>query len=155
MLLCRKPRGGSISRETLQTRFRQFAEGQWEPLIQFVQDVSEVASAMVRRRRRARDDRERRVARAQVFVQMGELSSGRAALEAAEIAPGSEATLQQLQNPTWSPHRPREPIPEHLLEHNPRDQFELEEVPPEFEISSQRRPSGMTSEHLRILLERA
>ena len=26
MLLCRKPRGGSISREALQTRFRQFAE---------------------------------------------------------------------------------------------------------------------------------
>ena len=51
------------------------------------------------RRRRARDDTERRAARAQVFVQMGELSSGRAALEAAEVAPGSEDTLQQLQNP--------------------------------------------------------
>ena len=25
------------------------------------------------------------------------------------------------------PPRPREPIPEHLLEHNPRDQFELDE----------------------------
>ena len=90
MLLCRKPRGGSISREALQTRFRQFAEGQREPLIQFARDVSEVASgAMVRRRgRRARDDMERTAARAQVFVQMGELSSGRAAWEAAEVAPG-------------------------------------------------------------------
>ena len=53
MLLSRKPRGGSISREALQTRFCQFAEGQWEFLIQFARDVSEVASdAMVRRRRR-------------------------------------------------------------------------------------------------------
>ena len=55
---------------------------------------------------------------------MGELSSGMAALEAAEVAPGSEATLQQLQNPSRRPPRPREPIPEHLLK---RDQFELDE----------------------------
>ena len=48
-----------------------------------------------RRRRRASDDTERRAARA--LVQKGELSSGRAALEAAEAVPGSEATLQQLQ----------------------------------------------------------
>ena len=84
MLLSRKPRGGSISREALQTRFRQFAEGLWEPLIQYARDASEVASDVMvrRRRRRARDDTERRAARAQVFVQMGELSSGRAALEA-------------------------------------------------------------------------
>ena len=39
---------------------------QWDPLIQFARDVSEVASrAMVRRRRRrARDDTKRRAARA-------------------------------------------------------------------------------------------
>ena len=40
---------------------------------------------------------------ARVFVQMDELSSGRAPLEAAEVAPGSEATLQQLQNPIQRP----------------------------------------------------
>ena len=28
MLLCRKPHEGTISREALQTRFRQFGEGQ-------------------------------------------------------------------------------------------------------------------------------
>ena len=49
MLLSRKPRGGSISREALHTIFRQFAEGLWEPLIEFARDASEVASdAMVR-----------------------------------------------------------------------------------------------------------
>ena len=111
-----------------------------------------------RRRRRARDDTERRAARAQVFVQMGELSSGRAALEAAEVAPGSEDTLQQLQNPTRRPPRPREPIPVHLLEHIPPDQFELDEVKFLQNLRSAHRgvaggPSGMTSEHLRILLE--
>ena len=144
----------------MQKRFRQFAEGQWEALIQFARDVSEVASgAMVRRRRRrASDDAERRAARAHVFVQMGELSSGRAALEAAEVAPGSEETLQQLQNPVRRPPRPREPIPQHLLEHNPRDQFELDEEKFLQNVRSARRgaaggPSGMTSEHLRILLE--
>ena len=129
-------------------------------LIQFAQDVSEVASgAMVRRRRRrASDDIERRAARAHVFVQMGELSSGRAALEAAEVAPGSQGTLQQLQNPVRRPPRPREPIPAHLLEHHPRDQFEFDEDKFLQNLRSARRgaaggPSGMTSEHLRILLE--
>ena len=144
MLLSRKPRGGSISREALQTTFRQFAEGQWEPLIQFTRHASEVASDVMvrRRRRRAKDDTERKAARAQVYVQMGELSSGRAALDVAEVAPRSE-------NPTRRPRRPREPIPVHLLEHVPPDQVELDEE----KVRGGGGPSGMTSKHLRILLE--
>ena len=53
------------------------------------------------------------------LVQMGELSAGRAALEAAELAPGTNATLQQLQGLVRQPHRAREPIPDHLLTEMP------------------------------------
>ena len=63
-----------------------------------------------------------------------------------------------LQNPTRRPPRPREPIPVHLLEHVSPDQFELDEEKFLQNLRSAHRgvaggPSGMTSEHLRILLE--
>ena len=98
MLLSRKPRGGFISREALQTRFREvsgsFSSSSCEmlqklPVMWFAEGGAVPGN-----------DTERRAARAQVFVQMGELSSGRVALEAAEVAPFSDDTLQQLQNTT-------------------------------------------------------
>ena len=46
-------------------------------------------------------------ARAQRLVQLGELSSGRHALEGAELAPGNTATLEELKK---RPARPRVPI---------------------------------------------
>ena len=92
---------GSIADEIL-------PEGQWEPLVgashPVPRDVSEVASgAMVRRRRPcARDDTERRPARAQVSVQMGELSSGRVHWKrrkfAAVAEPNPEATSTKRTN---------------------------------------------------------
>ena len=76
---------------------------------------------------------------------MGELSAGRHALEGAALAPGSEATFNELQNLVRRPPEPREP-------------FELD-----FDLFSKnlrvsRRgaasgPSGITAEHLRLLLQ--
>ena len=92
------------------------------------------------------------------LVQMGELSAGRAALEAAELAPGTNATLQQLQDLVRQPHRAREPIPDHLLTEMPVAQFDMEEHKFLQNLRSARKgvarsPSGMTCEHLRPLLE--
>ena len=96
--------------------------------------------------------------RLSVSVQMGELSGGRAALEAAELAPGANATLQQLQNPVRRPPRAREPIPEQLLTEMPVSQFDMEEHRFLQHLRSARKgvapgPSWMTCEHLRPLLE--
>ena len=77
-----------------------------------------------------------------------------AAWEAAEVVPGSEATLQQLQDPIRRSPRPRETIPEYLLEHNPRDQDEEKFF---HNLRSVHRGVacgfGLTSEHVMILLE--
>ena len=113
---------------------------------------------MRRQRRRPLNDGERRATKAHMLVQLGELSAGRAALEAADLAPGTDETLQQLRNPVRRPPRPREPIPNELLEEIPRSLFELDEAKFLQNVQKARRgvaagPSGMTSEHTRVLLD--
>ena len=96
MLLSRRPRGGSVSREKLRKRFELFTAGQWEELIGVSQDMANEANVVMRRqRRRPLNDEERRAAKAHMLVQLGELLAGRAALEAADLAPGTNETLQQ------------------------------------------------------------
>ena len=51
-----------------------------------------------RRRRRPTDSVAMRAERANVLVQLGELSAARGALEGAEVAPGTLATLRELTN---------------------------------------------------------
>ena len=134
-------RGGLVSQEKMRKRFVMFPGN------------SEAATLRRRRRRRTM----LRLSKALGLVQMGELSAGRAALEAAKFAPGTNATLQQLQDPVRRPHRAREPIPEHLLTETPVAQFDKEEHKFFLEnLRSARKgvapgPSGMTCEHLRLL----
>ena len=68
--------------------------GRWEELLRD-SEAQEATAATLRRRRRRRSDsvEDRRVSKVLGLVQMGELSAGRAALEAAELAPGTNATL--------------------------------------------------------------
>ena len=86
---------------------------------------------------------------------MGEPSSARQALEGATLAPGNSDTLNQLKDPTRRPPRPREPLP-HVVSHVPGRAFELDEQLLSRNLRSARRgaaagPSGMTTEHLRLL----
>ena len=96
MLLHRPPRGGLISREKLVGRFQLFAQGQWAELMAASAVCDQQAGVGRRRRRRRGDDLERRASRAEMLVTMGELSSARQALEGAELAPGTNETLQML-----------------------------------------------------------
>ena len=52
------------------------------------------------------EDVERRAARAEGLVQLGELSAGRQALEGEALAPGNEHTLRQLQRRTCGAQTP-------------------------------------------------
>ena len=106
----------SISREKLRRRFEMFSEGRWEELIRDSEGASNQASvAMHGKRRRQMDEDERRVRRAHTWVQLGEVSAGRAALEAAELAPGSEETRRELTDPRRRPSRAREPVAQHKV----------------------------------------
>ena len=81
-----------------------------------------------------------------------ELQAGRVALEAGDLAQGTNETLQQLRNPVHRLPRPREPIPNELLEEAPRSPFILQNVRKARKDVAVG-PSGMTSEHIRVLLD--
>ena len=153
VLLARKPRRGSISREKLTSRFSPFSQGKWTELIRASEQGAEDAStARCRRSRRRSVDAEGRAARAQMLVQLGELSGGRQALEAAEVAPGPLQTLQALRDPSLRPRRAREAISRELLDFEPATSLELDEGLFSKNLRSARRgaaagPSGMTTDH--------
>ena len=89
---------------------------------------------------------------------MGELSAARLALEGAAVAPGTRATLAALQDPERRLPVLRDPIPPDILNMNPVEQFSLDIEVFTSNIRSARRgaaggPSGMTAEHLRLVLE--
>ena len=142
-------------------RFENFAAGRWGLLLKASRKCDEDASvAHSRKRRRHSVDSEiqRRCDRAQELVQLGELSSGRQALEGASLAPGSEATFAQLTNPTRRPPHAREPMPQVLMTHEPEVPFELEEMRFLQNLRSAKKgaaggPSGMTTDHLRPVLD--
>ena len=96
------------------SRFDKFARGQWNDSTEASDACAEEAATASRRRRGRADDNdaERRALRALKFVQLGELSTGRQALEGAELAPGNAATLAQL--------RRRQDVPRELVPDLPR-----------------------------------
>ena len=69
---------------------------------------------------------ERRVARAEALVTLGELSSARQALESAELAPGDLSTLQFLQDTDRRPDVLRSPMPDSITNFAPPCILELD-----------------------------
>ena len=109
-----------------------------------------------RSNRRAQDDLESRAARAEMLVSLG----ARQALEGAALAPRNQATLDALRDADRRPPRAREPLPDRVTSHVPPRVFDLDEQQFCRNLRSARRgaaagPSGMTTEHLRPLLNDA
>ena len=160
MLLHRPPGGGLIAKEKLEARFHAFGRGDWGQLLEASQKCDEKAAQSRRRGRRRTvvNDVENRVLRAELLVQVGELSAARQALEGAALAPGNQATLDLLTDATRRPPHLRTPLSPEVLGHTPIREFELDEPTFNKNLRSSRRgaaggPSGMTTEHLRPLLD--
>ena len=140
MLLHRPPGGGLIAKDKLEARFHAFGRGDWGQLLDASRKCDEKAAQSRRRgrRRTVSDDVEKRTLRAELLVQVGELSAARQALEGAALAPGNQATLDALTDATRRPPHLRPTFNKNLR-------------------SSRRGaaggPSGMTTEHLRPLLD--
>ena len=83
----------------------------------------DAAARRRKRRQQEGDDLERRVARAEMMVALGELSSARQALEGEEVAPGTRDTLQKSKDETKRPPLPRDPLPPEILNFSPRVPF--------------------------------
>ena len=103
------------------------------------------------------DSIERKAERAQMLVMMGEVSSGRRALEGAPLAPGNDATLAQLRR---RPQEPREPLPQEITGRRAESPFSLDHNLFTQNLRCARRgaaagPSGVTAEHLKPILDSA
>ena len=99
-----------------------FAHGQWAELLAASATCDEQAATG---RRVNGDDLERRAKRAELLVGMDELSSARQALEGAELAPGTNETLQMLSDHPKRPPKIREPLPVEVTNHVLEVPFEL------------------------------
>ena len=128
MLLFRPPRGGVVSRNKLESRVRQFQEGDWISLLRESVSCADVAHSSVvrRRRRRGPDEESARASRALSLVHMGELSAARQALEGASVAPGNLATLGMLTDPTRRPPVPRRVLSQEVQHAQPAEPFTLD-----------------------------
>ena len=133
----------------------KFSRGDWLTLLRQSESIAEEASRVACRRWRTRvDTLERRAERAAIQVQMGEISSGRLALEGAPLAPGSRATREALSEPVRRPPRAREDLSEEVRVFQPRAQFVLDQDTflkclRTAERGAAGGPSGMTIEHIR------
>ena len=108
-----------------------------------------------RSRRQGIDTVEKRGAKAERLVQLGEISASR---ESGKVAPGTLATLRALTDADRRPPVPREPLPEALLTMRPSTLFELDAERFLSNIRVARRgaapgPSGLTAEHLFPVLD--
>ena len=109
LLLHGPARGGMVPRKKLE-RVSCFQEGMWLRLLEESQSCEAQAhQASSRRRRNQVDSLEKRANRALSLVQVGELSAARVALEGAEVAPGTLATLR-VNNPERRPPRARQEL---------------------------------------------
>ena len=108
------------------------------------------------RQRRADNVEVKRAAHPEMFVHMGELSSARQAWVGEVVAPGNQATDNQVTDDTRRPARPRDPLPDEILNFQPTVSLDLDEDRFCWNLQSSRRGaaavlSGMTTEQLRPL----
>ena len=156
------PRGGFVHKGKLAQRFDDFFQGRWRDLLvasrQCAEEEASVVQHRKRRRQRPDDDFQRRAERALSLVQMGELSSGRHALEGASLAPRTRQNLEALRYPNRRPPLPRDPVPQVIREHQPSVSFALDAQRFASNPRSARRGavagvSGLTIDHLRPILD--
>ena len=152
MLLARPLRGGKISPKKLGGRMQRFSEGRWVELVAESEEACLVARTAAVRKRRRGSDQDRKAARAESLVMVGELSSARQVLESADLAPGN---LRALTDPENRPPLPREP--RESLARMPDSPFQLDEDKLAQNIRKARPgaapgPSGKTNEHLFAVL---
>ena len=120
--------GKSPRLKALEERFRLFQQGRWLELLAFCRETErQVHQSSVRRRRGQRQDHgiQRRVDRAHNLVQ-GELSAARQALEGANVAPGTMATLRELTNPARRPPVARHALSQEILRSEPVEALQLD-----------------------------
>ncbi|CAK0794948.1 unnamed protein product, partial [Prorocentrum cordatum] len=161
LLLRREAGQQRIPREQLLERFTRFEAGDWAQLLTEAQpgpprrpperDANGQSRAPEARRGRAPDENEElrsRCERARELIRLGEVSAARQALTASAVAPGTQATLDELRDPARRLQQPREQLSERAARAPPQGLASLE---PDCLLTNVRR--RMTGEHLQTLLD--
>ena len=151
MLLRRDP-GGKVTKEELCHRFDVFVSDEWATLWQ---EATAAVGGFTPSVASAQTD-EKRAAAACRRVQMGEVTRARQCLTRAALAPGNDATLQELQS--RRPQEVQRDIPREVLESHPDVPVQLDQKIFMNSLKSAPRgsspgPGGWTYEHMRVLLD--
>ncbi|CAK0851576.1 unnamed protein product, partial [Prorocentrum cordatum] len=161
LLLRREAGQQRIPKEQRLERFTRFEAGDWAQLLTDAQpgpprrpperDANGQSRAPEARRGRAPDENEElrsRCERARELIRLGEVSAARQALTASAVAPGTQATLDELRDPARRLQQPREQLSERAARAPPQGLASLE---PDRLLTNVRR--RMTGEHLQTLLD--
>ena len=152
MLLYRSPGQPQVPNQELDRRVALFERGDWATLLH----DAHRAAATPARPSTGTVSIEARADRATALAHLGELSAASRALTAEPLAPGTMATLAELQNPHL---RPQQAYPLHTAPPTPHESTAVE-LPVATLLAALRTarrgaaagPSGVTNEHLRLVL---
>ena len=152
ILLHTAQRGGEAGERELHKRIELFDDGQWAELLRRSRQ-RQVSMGSSRNQ-----TGQARIEKAIALVEEGELSHAARVLQASALAPGTEATLQELTNPRLRPQAPAEPIPQRALDFIPQTEGILDKQIFADVLRSTRRglsPGlfGSRNEHFKICLE--
>ena len=157
MLLFRPAGTDRVPKPVILARFAAFFRGDWEPLLRAA-IAGTSAPARPTTNTTDTDDLPRRLERATRLAHLGELSAARQALTSEPLAPPTEATLQQLTDPSRRPAEPYRPLPQDILDAAPDVPLALDRTALLANLRRARRgaapgPSGYTAEILRLVLD--
>ena len=148
----RHPSQTRIEPAELERRAEAFRRGDWLSLLRAA--CSPTPARPASRPPAGGTDVDRRAARAS----LGELSAASRALTAEPLADGNAATLAELRDPRRRPQTPVVPLSPEVLNHVPAEPCPLPDTLLLANLRTARRgsaagPSGMTNEHLRLMLD--
>ena len=156
MLLQRPPGIRTLPKNEWRARITAFEEGNGQTLLQAAANAHPLRAPPVSQS--AEEPPERRARRARHLVHQGELSAARQALTAGPTAPGTPATLTQLQDPQRRPQEPYNTPEPQQGEQQPPSPFQLPAAKLLTALRKSRKgaapgPSGLTADTLRIVLD--
>ena len=156
MLLHRPAGKAGVDKAILLDRAARFQALDWLPLLA----ESRENTVGPRGAREVSDEQalERKVALASALVHLGEVSAARQALCASDLAPGTHETLETLRDPARRPSNQVEPLSRRVLDFIPAAEVSLDRKTFAGNLKrackvSAGGPSGMTSDHLRVVLD--
>ena len=151
MLLRHTAAHGPAGRAEFAERFEKFMKGQW---IELLTEAHEARATQRGPEGSSRDKYDIACAK----VRLGEVSQARQVRIFSGLAPGTAATLEELQRADLRPPDITDPIPAEIMSLRPSVQFQLDRHALTTALRSSKRGAapdlaGMRTEHLRVLLE--